>query len=165
MPYTPKFEEPSESLFIDNVLAIIKRDMKSALDYFYPSDNLPDFVERVLGDFLSTEFPKLSIDPSENGPEQGGDGSWVGEELKVNLIVAVKDADAPTATRKLMKYMRALKSVLRTAPTSDYVTGFPPNSIFALRVEVVYRYLPRGQSATDSMRPAQLVLTLKFNER
>jgi hypothetical protein len=32
-------------------------------------------------------------------------------------------------------------------------------------VELRYRYLPRGQSATDSMRPAQLELTLKFNER
>lgn len=165
MPYVPKFQEPSESLIIDNVLAIIKRDMKSALDYFYAADNLPDFVERTVGQFVSLDYPKLAIDPNRNGPEQSGDGSWIADNLKVSLFLAVKGTDAPTVTRTLMKYMRALKSILRTAPASDYISGFPAGSIFTPTIEFSYEYGLMGKNATEYMRPAQMDLTLKFNER
>jgi len=36
MVYAPKKQEVSDSQIIDNVLAVVKRDMKAALDYFYP---------------------------------------------------------------------------------------------------------------------------------
>lgn len=54
MPYTPKLEEVSDELFFDNVLAIVKRDFKPALDRFYPliaagASLLDDSIARPLG--------------------------------------------------------------------------------------------------------------------
>lgn len=161
----PRFEEASESLLIDNILAIIKRDLKLALDYYYAADLLPDLVERALGSFQSTDYPKLAIDPNRNEPDESADASWIEEGLRINIFLAVTAADAPAVTRKLMKYLRALKSILRTAPSSDYLTGFPSGSIFAPVLKLSYIYWPIAKDDTQYMRVVQVDLLIKFNER
>lgn len=165
MVFVPKFQEPSDSLIIDNVLTIVQRDFKAALDYFYSAENLPDFVERTLGRFFKLDYPTFAIDPSRNGPEQSADGAYVEEVIRVNLYFAVSHADAPTTERLAMKYMRALKSILRSASAADYFAGFPVGTVFALTVELSYEYGLLGKNATAYEKPVSLELSLKFQTR
>lgn len=163
MPYAPKYSETADSLIIDNVMAIVKRDFKSALDHYYAADALPDFTERTLGRFFKLTYPTFSIDPDRNATSD--DGHYVEDDVRVNLFLAVDGTDAPTVTRKAMKYVRALKSILRTATVADYTVGFPANTIFALTVEMSYEYGLIGKNATGYEKPVNIELTLKFNER
>lgn len=165
MPYVPKFQEPSDSLIIENVLTIVQRDFKAALDYFYPSENLPDFVQRTLGRFFKLDYPTFAIDPARNGPEQSEDGSYVDEAIRVNLFFAVSNADAPTTEKLAMKYMSALKSILRSATSADYFAGFPGNTVFGLVVELSYEYGLLGKNGTGYEKPVSVELSLKFQTR
>ena len=169
MTWTPRFSARFEGPIVDNVLAIVTRDMKSALDYFYPSDELPDFVERSLGTELGLEFPILVIGPRSNPVETVDDDSHLIEpqviELKVGVIAESPDA----AMRKIMKYVRALDAVLRSASKSDYCANMTNgnNQPFGFAVDVTHIYGPLGanDSRTTYFKPASLELSVQFRER
>lgn len=165
MPYTPKLRRVPDSLFIDNVLTIVKDDMKPALDYFHAADALPDFQERMLGRFFNQNYPSFAIEPDRNGPTTSADGSWVENALRLNLFLAVSDVDAPTVERKAMKYTEALVSILDNASVADYTTGATAGVIFALTWDVSYGYGLLEKNATGWIKPVSFELLLKFNER
>lgn len=168
MPYAPRLQEVPDSLFIDNVLTIVKDDMKPALDYFYAADALPDFAERMVGRFFKQTYPSFAIEAGRNGPQLSADGSFVESALRLNLFLAVSDADPPTVERKAMKYTRVLVSILRNASVADYTAGATANVIFALTWEVSYEYGLIGKNANNANlyeKPVSFELLLKFNER
>lgn len=165
MPYLPKIKTLSDRLLIDNVLALVKRDAKGALDYFFAASAYPDFVERTVGRFFKQNYPSFAIDPEVKKPEQSADGSWMAGEFKVGLYLAVADADPPTVTRKAMDYAAALENLLVNASVADYTAGFPANSVFALTWDVSYEYGLIGKNATGWEKPVSFELLLKFNER
>jgi hypothetical protein len=164
--YTPRFEEAADSLILDNVMAIVKRDMKAALDHYYLSDSLPDFTERTLGRIFNLSFPTFSIDPDRHGSEESADGSYVEVDgYRANIFFAVQDADGPTATRLAQKYTRAMKSILRNASRADYLTGFPTASMLPLTVKLVTEYGLIEKQTDGYVKPVNIELTLNFNER
>lgn len=168
MPYVPQVQEVPDSLFIDNVLTIVKDDMKPALDYFYAAQALPDFAERMVGRFFKQTYPSFAIEAGRNGPQFSADGSFVEAALRLNLYFAVSDADAPTCERKAYDYTRALVSILRNASVSRYTTGAVANVIFALTWEISYEYGLLDKNANNPNvyeKPVNLELLLKFNER
>lgn len=163
MPFVRKYEERSDSLLADNIMAIVKEDFKEALDDSYPADNFPDFAERTLGRFFKLTYPTFNIDPDSN--KTSDDGHYIEEEVKFNLFIAVEGTDAPTVTRNAMFYTHALKSVLRSATVDRYALGFPANTIFALDVQLEYEYGLIAKNGTGYEKPVSFELTLKFNER
>lgn len=165
MPYAPRLQEIPDSLFIDNILAVVKRDFKLALDYFYAADALPDFAERMVGRFFRQTYPSFAIEAGTNGPQQSADGSYVEAGLKIFLFLAVSDTDPPTVERKAMKYTRALTSILRNASVADLTTGVTANVQFGLTWEVSYDYGLIGKSPSGYDKPVSFEMLLKFYER
>lgn len=180
MVYVPKYKEIAESLIIDNVLAIIKRDLKPALDTMYPTEAalastspafLPDLQNRTFGSFLRLGFPALVADLVDGEEEESGGGSHVDEELRIEILLVVTDPDGANVTRRLAKYVRALRSILKTAARADYLTGIDQNYIMGFTLKLSRKYLPIGKGTDQStqdigyMRPATFVLTLNFSER
>lgn len=173
MPYTPKFKAVFEDKVIDNVLAVIKRDFKFALDYYYPTEAallstnpafLKDFQERTFGVFADLAYPKIAIDPVRNASDQSEDDSHLNEVLRVDLFIAVTDADAPGVTKRLIKYCRALDAVLRTATRADYLANIDATKIMGFTAELTHDYLVIGKGSSGYARPARFELTLKFSE-
>lgn len=162
MTHAAKFNATLESTLIDNILALVTRDMKLALDHFYAADALPDFKEKTLGAFLSLNFPALMIDPTGNDISQADDDSRLDNVLRVALFIAVTDTDESKTTRRLMKYLGCLDSVLRSAAHTDYTSG---TGMFVLTTEVTHQYGPLGKGNGYYMRPASLTLQLKYSER
>lgn len=183
MPFTtPKFTEIFESIAADNVLRIVERDFKRGIDYYYldaatyttrygvsngfvgTGEDLPDFTQRTLGQFADFGYPSFVADPVRNTTSESDDDSHVGNEVHLDLFLAVSDVSAATVTRKLGKYVRALKEVLRAATSADYFYG---SSGIVLSIEISSDYLLIGHSADDNlyMRPAHLDLTIKATER
>lgn len=169
MSWTPKYSARFEGPIIANVLAIITRDMKAALDYFYSSDSLPDFAERSLGTEQGLEFPILVIGPRANSVETVADNSHLVEPQVIELKVGVT-ADSPgDALTKIMKYVRALDAVLRSASKNDYCANMANgNDVpFGFSVDVTHSYGPLGanEGRTTYFKPASLELTVNFRER
>jgi hypothetical protein len=166
--FTPKYSAVFELPIIDNVLAIIARDMKDALDYFYVSDNLPDFVERSIGTEHGFEYPILVIGPRSNLVETVADSSHLVEPIKIDIKIGVVDESSDGAYRKIMKYVRALDAVLRTATLADYCAGMinGTNRPFGFSVDVTHTYGPLGanEERTTYFKPANLELSVNLRE-
>lgn len=178
MPYVPKYQLAAEGLFIDNVLAIFARDFKPCLDVLYPTEAallssnpafLADFAERTFGTFMRLGFPALVADLVEGDDEESEHRD--DQSIVIGLSLAVTDLDESNITRRLAKYVRALRVVLFSAPWTDYTVGVTSTKIAALNIEKLSRkYFPIGQGKDDFavygyMRSAEFRLTLSFSER
>jgi hypothetical protein len=170
MPFSPKYLEQFESVAIDNVLMVIQRDFKAALDAFYPSDNLADFAQRTVGNIFQLALPAFAVEPSTGGADESE--QYEQSPLKLNLYLAVEDADPTNAVRAAVKYTRTARSVLKTCPLSDFTTGLSPNNVFGIIRELTWQYgQPAKKTNQDAISangwivPVQLQLLLKYSER
>lgn len=163
MAWTPQYSAVFEEPIINNTLAIITRDFKAALDYFYPADRLEDFSERALGQVLRNEFPCLAISPRDNPVDEADDDSHLVEAARIDVYVGVTDDGADSVTRKIMKYVRAMDAVLRTA-REDFFTGM--SNPFGVVISARHAYGPVGGPAESIyFRAAVVELTVSLRER
>lgn len=145
-----------------NTLAIFVRDMKEALDYYFPAENYPDFAERVVGQIQKLEFPCLAIGPRDNPTEASADRSHVVESPRIDIYVGIKGDSAASVTLTLMSYVQVMDSVLRNAK-DDFFTGM--SSPFGLSLEINHSYGPIGEANASYFRGAVLQLTVNLRER
>lgn len=145
-----------------NTLAVIERDFKLALDYYFPAENYPDFAERVIGQIQRLEFPCLAIGPRENPTEDASDLSHVIESPRIDIYIGIKGDSAAEVTLKLMSYVQVMDSVLRNAK-ADFFTGM--SNPFGLILEIDHSYGPIGEADASYFRGAVLQLTVNLRER
>lgn len=169
--WTPEFSAVFEEPIINNTLAVIERDFKAALDHFYPTEAalpstsplfLKDFQERALGQVLKNEFPCLAITPRSNPTQEVDDASHIIEAARVDIYIGVSDDGPDTVTRRIMKYVRAMDAVLRTAKR-DFFTGM--SNPFGVWLEVEHTYWPIGSENSIYFRSAIVELTVNLRER
>lgn len=244
--YQPRFEEIFETVVLDNILAIVERDFKPAMDVFYPvvaagapllddivarpigltvlhmdgfttkpaagdsftiaGDNqvyevisatalagtdsdvtfwpglkvavpdadgneavtfgsLPDIAQRTLGNFIRLSLPAVAVEPDSGADNESEDSSHLGPQVRVVIYLAVEDPYPTDTLRKLIKYVRVLRSVLKTAQAADYTTGAP--KVFALTRDLSWKFGQISKDATRGvwMKPATFELVLKYSER
>lgn len=164
MPWTPRYSAVFEEGLIDNLLTVITRDFKLALDYYYADDDLPDFAERTLGQELGNEYPMLALVPVRNAATESEDRARVLQAVRINLMVGVVDDGPDTVTQRIMRYVRALDAVIRSASKND-LTANMGVQVFGLSVEAEHSYGPIGDNSSIYFRPAILELLMTFNER
>lgn len=165
MPWTPNPNEPAANFelpIIDNVERVIIRDFKGALDYYYPADDLPDFRERTVGLIRKLEFPCLAIGPRSNLLEEADDRSHIVEAARIDIYLGVT-ADSPdTVSRLIMKYVKVMNAVLRTA-RQDFFTGM--SNPFEVVLDLRHEYGPLGEKDGVHFRGAIMELTVNLRER
>lgn len=174
MPWTPAFEASQEEALVDNVLTIIERDFKDALDYFYPIEAvlpstdprfLHDFRERTLGQIVKNEFPCLALGPSQGTSADGPNGECLRESPIIELYIGVVDDSPANVTRRIMRYRVTLDAVLRAAPISDYFRNMSIEVFGFVLDEINYTYGPIGTEKPSIFRGARLEVPIKINER
>lgn len=165
MSWTPNPNEPSavfELPIMDNALAVIVRDFKEGLDYFYSSDALPDFAERELGQIIGIQFPCLAITPRDNPITEADDRSYLVEAARMNIYMGVTGENPTSVTRTIMKYVRVMDAILRSA-RRDFFTGM--TNPFGVVLETIHEYGPVGGPENSVyFRGAILGLTVKLKE-
>jgi len=166
MAWAPNPQEPAanfEGPIIENVLTLITRDFKEALDYYFAADALEDFRERALGQILGNEFPCLAITPRDNPVEESADRSHLVEAARVNIYIGVAGDGPNTVTRKIMKYVKVMDAILRTG-RRDFFTGM--SNPFGIVLDVRHSYGPIGGPQENIyFRGALVELTVNLNER
>ena len=166
MPFALVFAEIADTLLFDNIMTVVKDNMKASLDEIFDSEDLPDFAQRTLGThFKLGQYPVFALDPDEHGPQQSADGSWVEDSVKVQTYLSVESDNLPDAIRLAAKYATAFKAVLRRAERDrSFTAGFPANSVFACTVEFSYKYGIEGKTANGFEVPVNMELLFKFNQ-
>lgn len=174
MPWSPAFEASQEEALVDNVLMIIERDFKDALDYFYPIEAaldptdpryLHDFRERELGQIVKNEFPCLAIGPNRGTSADGPNGECLRESPLIDLYIGVVDDSPRNVTRRIMRYRVTLDAVLRAAPISDYFRNMSVEAFAFVLDEIDYIYGPIGDEKVSLFRGAVLQVPIRINER
>ena len=165
MPWTPKYSACFEEPLVNNVLAIIERDMQAALDYFYPTENLNDFAERTLGQLQGNSYPALEISPISNPVDEADASDRLQSAGSFEIRLIVTDSGPQAVTRKIMRYVRCLDAVLRSANKSDYFANITGQR-FGLVIALEHGYERRIRTnGSIYARFAVLLLTIKINER
>lgn len=166
MSWTPNANEPSavfEGPIIDNCLTVITRDFKGGLDYYYAAANLPDFQERALGQILGNSFPCLAITPRSNQIQEVDDRSHLVEAARINIYIGVAGDGPNTVTTNIMKYVRAMNGILRSA-RRDFFTGM--SNPFEVVLDINHAYGPVGGPEENIyFRGAMVELTVNLRER
>lgn len=174
MPWTPTFEASQEEALVDNILTIIERDFKEALDYYNPIEAvldsgdpryLRDFQERTLGQIVKNEFPCLALAPNRGTSGDGPNGECLREDVLIDLYIGVIDDSPANVTRRIMKYRVAVDAVLRAAPISDYFRNMSIDAFAFVLDEISYQYGPIGLEKPALFRGALMQLPIKINER
>lgn len=164
MVWTAKYEAVSEEALIDNILVLVETNFKTALDRYYPTDNLDDFRERSLGMVIGNEAPMLGISPVRNASTESD--NYLKEALRADLAVGVTDDGPQTVTRSIMRYMRVLEAVLRQGNKNDFfgILNTATTFGFSLDCEHVYRQDIRTNQSIY-FRDATLQLSVMIHER
>ncbi len=176
MVWVPQYNAVQEEGLIDNVLTIITRDFKEALDVFYPieaaltdtdSRYLRDFQERTLGQISGSVFPSLAIGPNRNASLEDDDQSRLNEAILFDSWIGVTDDTAEHVTQRIMRYAGTYNAVLRTAAAKNKADFFRNMStqVFGLNLELEHVYGPLGQRESVHFRSVRIQATLKLFER
>lgn len=174
MPWTPLFEASQEEALVDNVMTIITRDFKLALDHRYPIEaalsaedprHLLDFQERALGQIVGINFPSLAVGPNRGTAGDGPNGECLRESVLIDVHIGVTDDSPQNVTRRIMRYRATMDAVLRSAPISDYFVNMSIDAFAFVLDEIDYYYGPIGQKQTSTFRGVLLQVPIKINER
>lgn len=166
MVFTPAFSEAAESEFIDKLMVVVHRDMKLALDYFYPpvlpDPGLPDFAAMVRGAPGAFVYPLLSLAMERGTSSESGSGEWLNQELTCGAALAVKDSSVAAAQAKAEKYVRVFKAVVR----KNVLECLPSVAAHLdLTLDIDHRYLRHGEKAPDFFQPVEFEIKVRFGEK
>jgi hypothetical protein len=165
MPFLPPFESILESVVLDNILKMFKDNMKPALDAFYLAENLPDFTQRTLGNFIQLTQPTLAVEPTRGGKDETGD--FDSKTLRINIYLTVDDTNPDDALRKLFKYKRAAEAILTKATFADFTQGIAVNKVTPISQELSWDYnqVVKDVNVAKYLKSVTFDLTLKYGER
>ena len=168
MPFAPRFVEAGEAEIVDKLMAVVDRDMKAALDYFYPAPSLPDFALKTDGEVSMFTHPLLALDvermSSSVTPEIDEDEvTFLSQDLRVGAGIVVGSTESlKDARSKTRKYIRAFKAILRAASTSDLLptTARVTNH----SIDIDHRYLRHGTKGDLFVQPVEFEIRIQFGE-
>lgn len=164
MAWTQAFNSVRDEELVVNLLAVIARDFKLALDVLYTGESLSDFKETSLGRVRKLEFPCLAIGPKSNASSPSEDGGYLTQGFRVEIFVGVTDDSDEHVTNRVMKYMTTMGEVLRVASKNDMFLGMEAET-FGYVFESEWEYGPIGESASSLFRSALMTVTITVNAR
>lgn len=176
MVWTPAYNAVQEEGLIDNILTIVERDFKDALDVYYPIEAalpetdprfLRDFQERSLGQIQKLVFPSLAIGPNRNASTEDADQAMLREAVRFDAWIGVTDDSPATVTQRIMRYVGTFDAVLRTSAKKNKSDWFRNMStvVFGLVLELEHIYGPIGSEKSIYFRSAVVQGTILINEQ
>jgi len=162
MDFVPQFSEAGESQIIDKLLALVHRDMKPALDYFYAADALPDFAAMVRGAPDVFAYPLLNLALEGMSSRETENGEWLSQDLTVGAGLIVEDTAVADVHKKAEKYVRAFKAVVR----KGVLELLPESSALVdYTIDIDHRYLRHGSKGTAYQQPVEFEIKIRFGEK
>lgn len=161
-----QFVEIFEGYAYDNLMFIVDRDMLTKLNEFYGVGTLPDFAEKTLGRVFRFNYPAFALDPGRGASVESE--NYLENELRLLPNLCVSDPDPIEVTRKLVKYARAFRSIVRGATRADWLRDISSPQVMPWLLNIAWEF---GEPAKNPNRTNTWIcdvafeLTFKFNER
>lgn len=177
MVWVPAFNAVQEEGVIDNILFIIERDFKAALDVFHPIEAaLPENDPRFLGDFQEREwggisanvFPALAVGPRRAASTLADAGDRLRSAIQFSGWIGVTDDSRRNVGRRITRYANAFEMVLRTAALKnkrDFFRNMSVQSFGLVLDEIEHEYGPIGSKSSVYFQSVIIDGTLILNER
>lgn len=177
MVWTPAFNAVQEEGVIDNILFIIERDFKIALDYSFPieaaltdSDSryLRDFQERTWGKVRGLVYPALGVGPSRGASVLADAADRLIGAVEFTGWIGVTDDSEENVGRRVTRYANTFEIVLRTAALktkADFRRNMSSQIFGVILDEMEHVYLPVGSRESTYFQMVKVNGTLKLNER
>ena len=164
MPFTvPRYLEAGESEIIESLMAVVHRDMLSALTYFYAADALPDFAVMTEGDASVFSYPLLVLGVERMTSRESESGEWLNQVLIVGAGIVVNGTSIKIVKAKARKYVRTFKAVIRSASAADLLPAASQYVDYV--VDVDHQYLHHGTKETNFVQPVELSIQFTFGEK
>jgi hypothetical protein len=163
MPYTvAKFDAQFIGPLVANVLAVLRRDNKTAVEEV--DATLKEVQSFQIPLQVVTNFPALFVVPASSTLRQSDDDSYIKAVHEILIGFAITAPDAETVTANVAKYMQAFDSVLRTMSRSDLTSGMTSVKTPPVWEVTAHEYGGLRQADNWFRRDAQLVLTIEISE-
>jgi len=167
MVWTPPTNDPS-AVFIkpvlNNALAIVRRDFKNALDYYFAGEHKPDFREHAKGMVKGLVFPCFAVSPLDVDTLAADDNSHIVVSVSFASHIGVTGKDDSEVTDLIMDYTGVLDGVYRTAfrELCDDISN-----PFEIYLKLRHEYGPRGMNKEQTLyfRSSLIEATLNFRQR
>lgn len=162
MPFVPLFAEIAESQIIDKLMALLYRDFKLALDYYYVADALPDFAVMARGDVSVFNYPMVVLGVERMTSQETENGEWLSQNLTIGAGMVVEDTTVAAVTKKAEKYVRAFKAVVRKG-VLEVLPG--TSALVDYTVDIDHRYFRHGSKGTAYQQPVEFEIKISFGEK
>jgi hypothetical protein len=119
MTWTPKYQAGFLQPIIEQLMAIVQRDQRDALDWVGGTGILPSFVTYQFSPHSIPQCPGILITPGDVyrfDDEAIGTLHYMGSVL---CAVAVQHQDQDAATILIQQYVRAVDAIFRTLEDAD----------------------------------------------
>lgn len=176
--WTPAFNAVQEEGIIDNILFIVERDFKEALDHFHPTeaalepDNpryLRDFQEREWGKISGLVFPALAVGPNRMTSVLSDGGDRLRNAVLFSAWIGVTDDTTRNVGIRAARYANAFEMVLRTAAIPrnkrDFFRNMSTQSFGLVLDEIDHEYGPVGDKNSTFFQGVRINGTITINER
>lgn len=177
MPWVPAFNAVQEEGVIDNILFIVERDFKTALDYSFPieaalTDSDPrylrDFQERIWGKLRRLVFPALGVGPNRTASVLADAADQLIQAVGFTCWIGVTDDSEANVGRRATRYANTLEMVLRTAALktkADFRRNMSTQMFGIILDEMEHVYLPVGSRESLYFQMVEVSGVLQFRER
>lgn len=177
MVWTPSFNAVQEEGVIDNILFIVGRDFKEALDHYHPIEAaleptdpryLRDFQEREWGKISGLVFPALAVGPNRMTSIQSDAGDRLKNAVLFSAWIGVTDDTTRNVGIRAARYANAFEMVLRTAAKKtrrDFFRNMSTQSFGLVLDEIDHEYGPVGTKNSTFFQGVRINGTITINER
>jgi hypothetical protein len=119
MAWTKQFNSVFSKLITRQLMAVIQRDQRAALDDVGGAGALTSFVGYYFGGVPIKQFPAVALAPFQIAFDRDAVGS-LHETLRLAVIIAITHQDPQAAAETLEDYMRAMDELLNSMLLSDF---------------------------------------------
>lgn len=177
MVWVPALNAVQEEGVIDNILFIVERDFKLALDTFHTTEAalpvtdpryLKDFQEREWGGISGLVYPSLAVGPLREASTLADAGDRLRGAIQFVAWIGVTDDSRKNAGKRITRYANAFEMVLRTAALKskrDFFRNMSTQSFGLVLDEMEHDYGPIGDKNSIFFSSVRVTGTLIINER
>lgn len=177
MTWIPAFNAVQEEGIIDNILFIVERDFKEALDVYHPIEKdldpddpryLRDFQEREWGRIVGLSFPALAVGPNRMASTLSDGGDRLRNAVLFSAWIRVTDDTTRNVGVRAARYANAFEMVLRTAALKtkrDFFRNMSTMSFGVVLDEMEHEYGPVSPRDSVLYQDVRINGTLIINER
>ena len=125
MPFSPAYNAQFAKPLVNQVIALMQRDQRAALDLVAGTEVLDSLVEYRKDFAPSLRYPALVVVARETSFDPAADPGRRSQTHSLLLALRVVHHQPDELADRAMDYLRALDMVLSTAATLDFETSLP----------------------------------------